>query len=131
MLTYVIPIAALDHQSVRILAQWYEDISVYRFPDEGGLYERFHQIVVVGRRLSSRDRRRYPEGLLKTLADQHWSSGAAEYVREHVPELSECPGPLAIPTTRQHAELYRASWSLEEIGTRIEADGVGLSLIHI
>ncbi len=57
LLIWVVPQHLLKlRKAVRYLAGWYEQLTVYRFPDlpqpggGGSLYEQFHQIVLFGRR---------------------------------------------------------------------------------
>jgi hypothetical protein len=116
LLVYLVPPAALDWQGLRTLWQWYEDLSIYRFPDEE--YDRFHQVVILGKRLRVRDRHRYPGGLMAELSGAYGS--IVERIRDEAPSLAALGGPLVIPTTRTRATLYRAAWSKDEMAAKVE-----------
>jgi len=121
LLVYIVPVSAIDWQMVHFLWQWYEDIQTYRFPDEE--FDRFKQVVIFGKRLRIRDRRRYParEHILVRLAHT-WYAEAEEVTRSEMPPLTELTSPLVIPTTRERAHLYRAAWSEDEMAAKVEAD---------
>ncbi len=118
VLIYIVPVTALYFpQLIHRLWEEYEDIRVWRFPDD--LFEKFKQVVIMGRKRTGG--RRYPDcdHPLYRMTCGTW--GQIMRIARDLPQAP--PGLYEIPRAIPQATLVRTSWTEEEIREALREDG--------
>lgn len=112
LLIYLIPQTRYHANTLRYLSSWYENIRVYRFPDDE--YRRFKQTVLFGVKRQ------------KAMLDPSLLEQIRKGVAGDLPELPEAVSPLYVlpPHVPSHGLLFRpAEVSPEEALPDIETEG--------
>lgn len=120
ILAYIIPWDQLTWTVSQTLTDNFEDIQVFRFPDEEGFggYGTFKQIVILGKYVG---RHRYPYSATRELYEK---GGTHSYASpsNHLPTVPQ--GTIIFSPSAKFAGMRRKSYTASEIDTACEADGV-------